>query len=174
VQTPDFQRFNELISGMGRIYGTVIDRVFLDAYWVALADWELEDFEQACGHLMRTSKFMPRPADFTELRKAGQETAGEVFASLCQWTEYTPRGYVEKPGIPRPIASALRAIGGADAYMMCDAEKLHFLERRFCEHYDQITQANETREAVPAIAERPDWLQLQVDTIRRRLTHDVD
>jgi hypothetical protein len=43
-------------------------------------------------------------------------------------------------------------MGGADAYAMADESKLFFLERRFCEHYERITEAAESREAVPMLA----------------------
>jgi hypothetical protein len=151
VKTPDFQRFNELMTGMARMYGSAIDRIVLDAYWLALRDWELDDFEAACGHLMRTSKFMPRPAEFTELRKAGDATPGEVFGTLRQWLHYTPNGYQLKPSTPRRIASAFAAIGGAQGYAMCDSDKLHFLEKRFCEHYEQISEHEDVRQALPGI-----------------------
>jgi hypothetical protein len=153
MQSTDFERFHVLLLGMGELYTKEISRPLLDAYWVALRDWDLEAFEAACAHLMQHQTFMPRPSEFTALRKAGRETAGEVFAGIRQWLKYTPNGYMLDPKTPRIIASAIRAIGGANAYAMCDEEKLPFLERRFCEHYDQISGADDTRKALPAIAQ---------------------
>lgn len=152
MQATDFERFRVLMIGMGELYGKEISGPLLDAYWVALRKWEIKPFEEACAHLMGNATFMPRPADFTALQKAGRETAGEVFSNIRQYLKYTPNGYTLHPETPRVIESAIRAMGGANAYAMCDEEKLPFLERRFCEHYDQISSAEDTREAVPQIA----------------------
>ena len=56
--------------------------------------------------------------------------------------------------------SAIRAMGGPNAYAMADEDKLPFLERRFCEHYDQIVSHEDTREALPQIAYGEGSLQL--------------
>ena len=160
MQATDFERFRVLMLGMGELYGKEISGPLLDAYWVALRGWEIKDFEAGCAHLMGTATFMPRPADFTALRKAGRETAGEVFAGIRQYLRYTPNGYLLQPGTPRAIANSILAMGGPNAYAMCDEEKLPFLERRFCEHYEQIRESEDTREAVPQIAYGDESLQL--------------
>jgi hypothetical protein len=152
MQVTDGEKFRNIIRGMSRMYGTEPDGLVLDAYWIALNDWAFEDFQSAAQLLMKTRKFMPRPSEFEDLRKAGRETAGEVFAGLRQWLRYSPSGYTLKPETPRSIASAFSAMGGAQAYAMCDAAKLPFLERRFCDHYEEISGADDTREVVPQIA----------------------
>lgn len=160
MQSTDFERFHVLMLGMGELYGKEISGPLLDAYWVALRSWELPDFEAGCAHLMANATFMPRPAEFTALRKAGRETAGEVFAGIRQYLKYTPNGYTLQPDTPRVIESAIRAMGGPNAYAMCDEEKLPFLERRFCEHYEQISSHDETRNSVPQIAYKDEILQI--------------
>jgi hypothetical protein len=152
VLPTDGERFNRLITGMSRMYGSDPDQLVLDAYWIALRSWEFEDLQRAAAHLMQTSKFMPRPADFNELRKAGQPTSGEVFAGIRQWLKYGAYGYTLQPNTPPKIATAIRAIGGPDEIAMCEVDKLHFLEKRFTEHYDQISDRQEIRDAVPEIA----------------------
>lgn len=160
MQTTDFERFHILLLGMGELYAKELSKPLLDAYWVALRDWDLKDFEAACGHLMAHSTFMPRPAEFTALRKAGRETAGEVFAGIGRYLEYNPNGYTVKADTPRAIAASIRAMGGADAYAMCEVEKLPFLEKRFCQHYEEIIEHEETRKDLPQIAYGKDSLQL--------------
>lgn len=160
MQVTDFERFRVLMIGMGELYGKEISGPLLDAYWVALRSWEIKPFEEACAHLMANATFMPRPADFTALTKAGRETAGEVFAGLRQWLKYTPHGYQLDAETPRKIASAFAAMGGAQAYAMCDEEKLPYLEKRFCEHFDQISEVEDARVSVPKIAYSDQMLQL--------------
>jgi hypothetical protein len=157
MQTPDANRFRDLLRAMGRVFGNEPDGVVLDAYWLALKDWDLEAFEQACGHLLKTSKFMPRPADFTELRKAGRKTAGEAWAEVLH---YVRNGYsyvgerLNGSAEPEDAAmlAAVRAIGGYNAIAMSRTDQTPHLERRFCEHYDAISQAEDVRESVPLLA----------------------
>ncbi len=59
-------------------------------------------------------------------------------------------------GSPKPddraIDAAVRAIGGYSAIAMSRTDQTPHLERRFCEHYEQIRDANEIRAAVPLLA----------------------
>ena len=126
----------------------------LDLWWACMADWDIEDFKAAAIQILKTAQFMPTPKDFEDLRKAGQDTGGEAFANLRQWLIYSPAGYTLKAETPHRIAAAIRAIGGPTMYALCDVEKLPFLERRFCDHYEQIGDADGTRRALPAIARK--------------------
>jgi hypothetical protein len=159
----DRKPFLEIVIGFAELKGKALSAPALELYWNAMQGWELQDFQAAANQLLRTCEFMPTPKDFEDLRKAGRETAGEVFAGLRQWLEYTPTGYCLKANTPRNIASSFRAMGGPNAYAMCNEEKLPFLERRFCQHYDQITSAADTRDAVPQIAYHDEPLQLEQD-----------
>ena len=85
MQQSDFQRFRAVMTGMAKVYERELDALLLDAYWVALRDWSLEDFERAAGELMRTNEFMPRPAAFNALRKA----ATKLLASEAWFTKGT-------------------------------------------------------------------------------------
>lgn len=152
MQSTDFERFHTLLLGMGELYGKEISNPLLDAYWIALRNWSLGDFEAACGHLMEHATFMPRPADFTALRKAGRETPGEAWITARRHLVWGLRGYTLHADCPPLIARAVHAIGGANVIGMCDEDKLTFLERRFTEHFETMQDSEETREAVPQIA----------------------
>ena len=45
----------------------------------------------------------------------------------------------------------MRCLGGYTAIAMCDEDKLHYLERRFVEHYEAKQDADEVREALPSL-----------------------
>lgn len=161
MQSTDFERFHALLLGMGELYGKDISTPLLDAYWVALRNWDLADFEAACGHLMEHATFMPRPAEFTALRKAGRETAGEAWIVARQHLVWGLHGYTLSKDCPELVARAVRAVGGANVIAMCDEDKLTFLEKRFTEHYGDMQDSEDTRQAVPQIAYGDEPLQLK-------------
>jgi len=160
MQATDKPDFLKVMNGMAAMRKATLIPEVLDLWWACMADWKLEDFKAAAIQVLKTQTFMPSPKDFEDLRKAGRETAGEVFAGIGRYIEYSPYGHTIKAGTPRPIAAAIRAMGGADAYAMCEVEKLPFLEKRFCQHYEEIIEHEDTRQSVPQIAYGKDSLQL--------------
>lgn len=118
----------------------------LETWWQAMRAWSLEDFKSAASFLAGTHEFMPNPFHFEQLRRAGRATAGEAWARAVAAAR---RG----GGTDCPlIEKAVQAMGGWLVLRMSDEDKLHFLERRFAEHYDDIRDADDTRDAIPAIA----------------------
>lgn len=147
MQASDFPRFRAVLAGMGELYGRDLSPALADAYWLALRDWSLPDFEQAAGHLMATAQFFPRPADFTALRKAGQETAAEAWARVVR---QSPRWRCGEHGDEDPLIDAcIRAIGGNKLIAMTGVDQLCWLEKRFTAAYEELRDATETRLALP-------------------------
>lgn len=151
----DARRFRDLIRGMGRMFGSDPDSVVLDTYWLALRDWDYAELEAATAHLMRTAKFMPRPGDFHELRKASRPTTAEAFAiarrasrgaNQCGWVTNNVSS-----GDPI-IDKAVEGCGGYGEIYMTPSDKLHFLERRFAEHYETAADTEEVRAVLPNLA----------------------
>lgn len=151
----DRKKFAEVIIGFAELKGKQLSSPALELYWRSMQHWCLEDFLAAAEQLLRTSGFMPTPKDFEDLRKAGRPTAGEAWAwavAACG-TCHSPLGYTSGGSCGDPfIDRVVRAIGGYRAIAMCDSEKLHFLERRFSEHFETMQDAEDIREAVPQIA----------------------
>src|SRR5688572_1392913 len=117
------------------------------AWWNAMQSWDLRDFRQACARLRDSMEFMPNPYHFEQLRKAGRLTAGEAWAAV--------REIARSGGAPHPDArvnAAVRALGGYRAIGMTNTDQMSWLERRFAEHYESISDAEDTREAVPLLA----------------------
>lgn len=153
MEATDGNKFRNVLRGMGRMYGAEPDGLVLDAYWIALRSWSYDDFEAACAHLMEHHKdFMPKPGHFTDLRKAGRLTSGEAFAKMIGWAKSGAYNHPAKTPDAVMIDRVVNAMGGWGRITTADAEKLHFLERDFCEHYETIQDATETREALPQIA----------------------
>jgi hypothetical protein len=148
MQTTDAGKFRAVLTGMLRMYDKQPDDLLLDAYWIALRDWEYREFEAAAKHLMTTATFMPRPADFTALRKAGEPTAGEAWAKALAWIR---SGNTHSMGDDR-IDRAAYAMGGWRVLGMTKSDAIQFAEKRFCEHYEAMNQAAQIREALPSVA----------------------
>jgi hypothetical protein len=127
--------------------GVKITREGYAAWWNAMRDWSLEDFRIACAWLAKTSEFMPNPFHFEQLRKATRPTAGEAWALVRE----AARAGEQCPEHPA-TAYAVRALGGMRAIGMTNTDQMPFLERRFNEHYETISEAQEVREAIPSLA----------------------
>lgn len=149
MQQSDFIRFREVLAGMAELYQRELSNQLLDVYWLSLKSWTLKDFQDAAAHLMATATFMPRPSDFTALKRAGEPTSGEAWATAlgscgCWRGGNIPGGRIDR---------AVRAIGGYRTIAMADIETaLPHIERRFKEAYEELTDVEETREQVPQIA----------------------
>jgi len=79
-------RFGEAVHMLGAAFGAEVTPTMLLAYWTALVDLELEHVRKACADLLKTSRFMPRPADIRELcpkpRSAGYFMQGMGYVGL--------------------------------------------------------------------------------------------
>lgn len=149
----DRQKFIEIVLGFAELKGKQLSAPALELYWRAMQGWSIEEFQEAAEELLRTCEFMPIPKDFEDLRKAGRDTAGEAWARVIGWCAsgaYRDR-VMGDPVIDRAVA----ALGGYRSIAMHEEEKLHFLERRFAEHFEAMQDAEDTRHAVPQIAFDP-------------------
>lgn len=164
----DRSEFAKIVLGFAELKGKQLSRAAIDLYWGAMRGWELEDFRQAAEHLLRTCEFMPTPSDFEKLRRAGRVQAGEAWAQVVK---YVREGWYHWQGglptinakIPPPpnelIARVVEVLGGYRIIAATDENKLSYLERRFCEHYDALQDANEVRMALPNLAPDPKRLE---------------
>jgi hypothetical protein len=155
--------FAKIVLGFAELRGKTLSLAAVELYWNAMQHWTLENFKAAANHLVGVSQFMPTPYDFEQLRKAGRPTAGEAFAKAVKASGSAIEcGYVTQNGTCGDdlIDRAVRALGGYGQIAMCDEDKLHFLERRFTEHYESLQDSEDVRSAVPEIAGPPQLGQL--------------
>ncbi len=155
MKQPDRESFVETLLGFAEIKGRQLSAPALELYWRSLQHWPLDAFLIAAEQLLRTCKWMPEPKDFEDLRKVGRPTAGEAWerarracGSAIVYGQVTHNGTCGDPFID----AVVRAMGGYGEIAMCETGKLHFLERRFGEHFDTMLEAQDTRDAVPQIA----------------------
>lgn len=145
MQQTDFNRFKAIMAGMAKLYDKELEPILLDAYWMALRDWTLDDFEAAAGQLMRTQTFMPRPAEFTALRKQ----ARRVTAAEAWFTSGTSDD--DRANRAMKIAAQGRYVGHIPI------DELHWVQKRFVEIYDELDDIDEAR---AAIGGPPRWEQI--------------
>lgn len=143
MKANEFQQFKTIVAGMAALYGRIesLDDGLMDVYWLALKDWPLEEFQRAASHLLRTSTFMPRPADFERLGQGSAQSARQAWADVVAWVRASGyRSALPKHLLPpEPSQEAVRAVmilGGWEAISLADISELGFLEKRFLEHFE--------------------------------------
>lgn len=147
----EYDAFAEALAGLAEVYRAELSPAAVAMYWRALGDWTLAEFREAAMHLLRTARWMPVPADFEALRRAGHDTAGEAWARVLAHVRhgtYRTAGGLDDGG---PIDRAVHAIGGYRAIGFADATTTHHMERRFGAHYAEAVTMAETRHALPGV-----------------------
>lgn len=163
----DKPAFIKQLMGLAAIKpGKALTPEAYEIWWMAMAAWSLEDFKAAAAQLAGSIEFMPSPFHFEQLRKAGRSTAGEAWASVLQYVrnDWSPLGPILNGGTSEPqselVKRVVAAIGGYRAIAQSNTENTHFLERRFCEHYEDMQDALEIREALPQLTGSSDSRRL--------------
>lgn len=151
----DFERFRGIMNGLAKVYERELDSVLLDAYWLVLRDWTIDEFDQAAAHLMRTSVYMPRPADFNQLRTAAELTAGEAWQLVVSGGKLEPGSRAHR---------AAMIVGGQRHVRMANIQRdLPHIERRFIAAYDDLVDADQAREGLPQLTPPPREALQQLD-----------
>lgn len=169
----DRKAFVEVVLGLAELKGKQLSAPALELYWHSMQHWPLEYFQRAAEHLLRTCDWMPTPKHFEDLRNAGRLTAAEawVMAMGCTRTAWTPNGHVGGTSGNALIDRAVMRIGGYAAIAQSEVGKLHFLERRFADTYEQMQDVESVREALPQIAGTTTVKQSLDKARQRKLTH---
>jgi hypothetical protein len=148
MEQADKIAFVSVLNGLAAVKpGAKLTPEALDVWWSSFRDWTIEEFRSAAAMLAKSREFFPNPYHFEQLRKASQLTAGEAWAEVLAIARNGGDEHEDDL-----VNRAVRAIGGYNAIAMSKTDSTHFLERRFAEHYEQIRDVNETREAVPLLA----------------------
>lgn len=145
--------FARILSGLSEIRGKALSKSAMAMYWLALSGWEMEDFRQAAKHLLSTCQFMPTPYDFEQLRKSSQETSGEAWARVRQAIRHRYHG--ASTSLDPKIDKIVGIMGGWDRLGMTNSDEMHFREKRFAELWDEISDVEEVRAALPYFGPDP-------------------
>jgi hypothetical protein len=156
----DKPKFVTTLVGLAAIKNRELTDEAIDLWWLSMASWSIEDFTTAAAHLITACQFMPSPYDFAQLRKAGELTSGEAWLDVIN-------GRSLEPGSRAARAAAI--VGGQFAVRHADLERdVPHIQRRFMQVYDELTDVDVVRDAVPQLAYRPPADGLLMDFGGRR------
>jgi len=145
MELNDRKAFIETVIGFAELKGKVLSAPALELYWEAMKSWPLADFKAAAQHLLKTCEFMPTPKNFEDLRRNGEPTAGEAWSAV-----FLGRGVVT----PRAKKAAQIAASGRYLGHLDLEREVPHVQRRFMEIYSELTDVEETREALPDLSPR--------------------
>lgn len=151
----DKRRFAQVIAAFAEIKGRPLSAPAIELYWSAMQDWHIDAFEQAAHHLLRTCEFFPTPADFEQIRRAGQLQAPEAWAVVLDAIRAGAHRFGQLDTIPADVRRAVTACGGWQAIAMADEFRIGQLERAFLQHFASLATVAEARAAAPAVAHTP-------------------
>lgn len=145
----DKPAFLAVLNGLAAVKpGAKLTPEALEVWWRAMRPWSIEDFRAAAAELVRTVEFFPNPFHFEQLRKAASRiTAGEAWARVRE----VARAGGTTSGDPR-IDRVARVLGGYRTLGMTSTDQMQFLERRFVEHFEDMGDADDAREALPQLS----------------------
>lgn len=143
----DRTEFLRVLNGLAAIKGKELTPEALSIWWQSMANWSLDEFKAAASHLATAHEWMPNPFHFEQLRRAGEPTASEAWLQVLH-------GHKLEAG--SRVARAAAVVGGQQAVRMANLEKdVPHMQRRFKEAYDELTEVDQAREALPQIARLP-------------------
>lgn len=151
MRTDDRQEFVRVLTGIATIRRVDLTAEAFELWWNAMKEWEIGDFKDASGYLLKNCQFMPAPYDFEELLTKQRPSAHEAWAeALC----FASGGWRTALHEDSRINSVVGALGGWSVIALCNNEKLGFLERRFIESYNDFIDCDDVRVALPKLTER--------------------
>jgi len=165
----DKAEFVKVVMGFAELKGKQLSLPAVELYWRAMRDWPLDYFMAAAERLVKTSQFMPEPYHFEELRKSGRMTAGEAFAKALEWAKSGAYRHPAQSPEAIFIDSVVQAMGGWSRIAGSDPDDVQWTEKRFAEHFAELQDVTETREALPQIAMSP-GLQILLQRQTKQIT----
>lgn len=150
MTTDDLEDFGRAILGLAEIHGRETTPQFVRLYWSALKHWPRDEFLAAAKHFLR-ARFMPKPFDFEQLRRAALPTAAEAWARVL---EHLRGPYRDGSGLDDggPIDRAIAGLGGYKTLAFRDTEYLAIDARRFATMFEELVDVEASRRAVPELA----------------------
>lgn len=149
----DKKAFAAVVVGFAELKGKQLSPAAIELYWRAMKHWSKADFVEAAQVLIRTCRYMPEPYDFEQLKLAAGTSAGEAWAKALRFASGGQYRNGGKSGDPA-IDYVVEMLGGWETIGRADMEKIHFIERRFAEHWEDLQTRERARDALPAIAGR--------------------
>ena len=151
MDSSDREEFLQVLNGLAAIKRVDITKEAYELWWQCMKDWPIGDFKEAAGFLLKNCQFMPTPYDFEQLRKKSEISAHEAWAKVLNHAKGAWRHGVLGDALTDRIIAML---GGYSVIALTNKDKLGFLERRFLDAYNDLSDSGGVREALPDLTER--------------------
>lgn len=152
MKPEDKAEFAQTVAAMASHKRQTITAMDHRFWWEGMQDWTLVDFQAAAFRLVKTEEFMPTMKHFEDLRKAGRMTAGEAFEKALAWAKSGAYHHPAQSPEAVFIDRVVQAMGGWSRIAGSDPDEVQWTEKRFAEHFAEIQDVTDTREALPQIA----------------------
>jgi hypothetical protein len=124
--------FAKTLAAAGVIHNREVSEFLIDVYIEALKGYDISDCTKALSRLIKTSKFMPKPADIIEVLEG--DTHGQA---LTAWPEVERLARNSSEAVSRdPITeSVVLEMGGWSRFGRAQYSEYPFLQREFIDRY---------------------------------------
>lgn len=141
MENNDRDRFVQIMLGMADNFRDTITREGMQMRFDMLKEFSIEQIAFAARKIMRSRRFtkMPPVAEFFEALEGKSE--GKALEAWGEVMECLKMG--KEPNNPVAI-EAVRRIGGWSWLAKQGYDELHWLEKRFIEHYESYEQKQQT------------------------------
>ena len=147
------KRFAEMMATLGTTFEKDISETLTKIYWEVLKKYDDDSVEIAFNEVMASCKFFPKPSEIIQFIKSRQIEAKQANA-LESWGMVMSG--LECGKIPNDgrIQEAIRRLGGWTWLQDKGYDDLHWLEKRFIEHFEQIVESRKYDNDMIAAEER--------------------
>lgn len=149
----DRPRFAEALEAAATVYSQQLSKPLLNLWWTLCQQLTIEEFTQALEAHLRTSQFMPKPADVLTQSEGTPDTrAHQAWLKVLQAMR-THGSYASVRFDDPLIHLAIQACGGWLHLCSTEAQDLHWAQRRFADHYAHL-EAHPPEHQLPYLAGR--------------------
>ena len=152
MDSSDRTEFVRVLNGLAAIKRVDLTEDAYELWWQSMKSWPIDGFKDAAGYLLKNCQFMPTPYDFEQLRKKNAPSAREAWATALAHAEGAWRKGVLGDVLTDQVVETL---GGYRLIALTNSDKLGFLERRFMDAYNDLSDTGGVREALPNLSKRP-------------------
>lgn len=147
------KRFAEMMSTLSVLFDKDMPEMLRQIYWKVLSQYSDEDVEMAVKQVIASCKFFPKPSEIIQFIKSRQieEKQANALESWGMVMSGLECGKIPNDG---RIQEAIRRLGGWTWLQDKGYDDLHWLEKRFIEHFDQIVESRKYDNDMIAAEER--------------------
>lgn len=155
MDNSDRPEFVRVLNGLAAIKRVDLTKEAYELWWQSMKNWPIDEFKKGASYLLKNCQFMPTPYDFEQLRKKGEPSAHEAWATALAHAEGAWRQGVIGDAMTDQVVAML---GGYSLIALTNSDRLGFIERRFMDAYNDLLDRNGVREALPSLTKRA-WIQ---------------